>query len=767
MRWKSLGCGLALLLALAGGCKQQCFMTADDYNSVQTSCLGQLADCKPDVTCKPLVEQTPAPMTLYDLDRKVRYLTLSEAIAIALETGSVGTQNIFTTVGGSPTIQTYLDTTVSFTGNGVSTSGNDNMRVLSLDPARLGTALEQSLSRFDAFFTAALGWNSTDQPIGTALQNFQAGNTGLNAIEQMQAQAQAAVWKPLAAGGVAGITFSTPYTLTNLPARVNPSYQPQLLFAIDQPLLQGFGTEINQLRTFHPFTNNAIGLSPYLPNGVIPQNGAQYQPTGLPVPDGGLYNGGSAGGILIVRVRFDQQRAEFERLVNFMLANVERAYWVLYGAYGRLYAREQALRFSFETYKVIKAGYEAGRVKAADFYQTRGQYEQFRAQRLDGVNQVLENERQLRALLGLPIDDGCRLVPCDTPTLAPYHPDWCSAAEDCLAHRPELFLMRQEVKAAQLNVRLAKNNLLPDLRAYATYDFNSIGTRLDGPDENNAFRNLAHGNFSDWAVGMRMTVPIGYRLAHAQLRMAELYLAREMESLKDQERKMLRYLAQQYRLLSSTYELIRANRAQREAFGEQLRAGFQEVLAGRITVDRLLESMRFWSAAMDAEFNSVADYNNALAAFEFAKGTILQHNNCQIAEGPLPVCAQVRAVENERRRSHALELREHAIPTPGHCADGKCGPTVPQVAPTALPDVFKGEPPTLKEAEPLPAVEPGATPQQQLPTPRPEPAGPSSPPPGSPTSIPSYLPALPTGKPVGGKASDFGAGRPESTPATP
>ena len=49
-------------------------------------------------------------------------------------------------------------------------------------------------------------------------------------------------------------------------------------------------------------------------------------------------------GILITRIRFDQARAEFERNINFMVINVEFAYWTLYGSYWTLYSREQALR---------------------------------------------------------------------------------------------------------------------------------------------------------------------------------------------------------------------------------------------------------------------------------------------------------------------------------------------------------------------------------------------------------------------------------------
>src|SRR5262249_54748380 len=157
-------------------------------------------------------------------------------------------------------------------------------------------------------------------------------------------------------------------------------------------------------------------------------------------------------GILITRIRYDQQRAEFERVLNQMLLNVEVAYWNLYGAYWTLYSREQGLRFAFEVFKLNKLRLEAGKLAASDFYQSRGQYEQFRAQRLQALDQLLENERQLRSLLGIPIEDGTRLMPSDAPTLAPYQPDWKQALEEALAKRPELYMARQDVKANQLKL---------------------------------------------------------------------------------------------------------------------------------------------------------------------------------------------------------------------------------------------------------------------------------------------------------------------------
>src|SRR5262249_29538024 len=149
------------------------------------------------------------------------------------------------------------------------------------------------------------------------------------------------------------------------------------------------------------------------------------------------------------RIRFDQARAEFERLVQQQMLNVEAAYWNLYGAYWTLYAREIGLRLAFDIWRIEKAKKEAGTGTEGTLAQQRTQYEQFRVQRLQAVQSVLEFERTLRSLLGLPAEDGTRLVPADAPTLAEFKPDWDSSLREALVMRPELVLAREELKARQ------------------------------------------------------------------------------------------------------------------------------------------------------------------------------------------------------------------------------------------------------------------------------------------------------------------------------
>ena len=175
-------------------------------------------------------------------------------------------------------------------------------------------------------------------------------------------------------------------------------------------------------------------------------------------------------------------------------------------------------------------------------------------------------------------------MPSDTPTLAPYRPDWCASVQEALNLRPELIIAREGLKASQLDVINSKNLLLPDLRMTSTYDVNAIGGRLDGPDPNtNAFRALAQNRFNDWSAGLRLVVPLGFRQAHSNCA-ARLALAQSYALLKDQEIKAEQYLTQQWRRLAEYHEQIRAQRAQRRGLRPATAAGVRRV-GEQITAD--------------------------------------------------------------------------------------------------------------------------------------------------------------------------------------
>ncbi|MBV9125874.1 MAG: TolC family protein [Planctomycetes bacterium] len=680
MRWKGVVVLMGLLSLACISCTRTCFMTPTDLNYAQDLGLPPHLECDPSASIVPAKDSTPSPATVEDTNRQIRYLSLREAIAIALERGTVGSQ--------SPTAAGFASDALSgFTGAGV--SGADAIRVLALDPAIVQTNIESALSRFDVQWNTSLTWTKTEAPVsgislfgtpgvgtggtggtGGTTPGTGGGGSFLNGAEALNTQAAAfstGLIKPLPTGGTAGITFTTNYTHNNNPNQLNPQYMPQLQFTFEQPLLQGFGEEINQLRTTHP---GSI---------LTPFNAA-----------------GQAQGILIARLRFDQQEIEFQRNIHFMLLNVETAYWNLWNAYYQLYTREEGMRQAFGVWQINQQRYAAGRLAEQDVAQFRLQYETFRGQRLTALGQILETERQLRGLLGLPIEDGTRLVPTDQPMLAPYHPDWCTSLDQALANRPELILARQDLKFRQLDLIRAKNDLLPDLRFTASDTLHSLGSQIDeGPVPQNAFHDLASDPFNDVSLGLRMTMPLGFRGAHAEVRGAQLELARSFRSLRTEEEKAERFLGLTYRQLFEFYRQIQIQRTALEAARIEVTRDYQEYQAGRGDPVALLLAQRDYTTTLSSLYAAYLQYVNNLAIFSFATGDILRHDNVVISDGPLPGCVQVRAVEHERERTNALVLaeREPGAGPPIHTDPYNAGlPPVTSGSLPPLPTLFPGKP---------------------------------------------------------------------------
>ena len=630
MSWLGRWTLATLFIAGLGGCKQDLVLERDDLRgAVLDTTEAQLESQPIDI-----IEQGPtpivaAPATVDDPSRTPRPITLKEAISIALVQGNVGG---FAAVNPG----NISDALPQF--NGAGASGTDKISAFAYDPAIAAAEIERSLSKFDARWINSFTWNQVDNPTLTLQQSFSNGDT---------ANLTSTLAKPLPTGGVAGITFSTDYLNLANPSP-NPqfvalatSYTPRLRFVFEQPLLQNFGVEINQLLTQHPGSQLIPGL----------------QPSG----------GQGAAGILVTRIRSEQSQAEFERQVNNMLFNVEAAYWNLYSAYYDLYAREEGLKLALDIFNFFKQRVEIGRNRKQELYQFASQYERFRGDVITSRGQLLERERALRGLLGMTSTDGTRLVPIDEPAKAPYKPDFNAMWQEAYFQVPELTIARQEVKARQLDVMLQRNQRRPDLRFFSSYDIAGLGQRLDGGSDRNAFRSFAANNFNSYQLGLRLDMPLGFRNANALVKQATLNQNRSQVILKDSERKAREILSLQYRQLIQSHRLYRINSAQRALNSEVVELqrkfrGIGDVAQGyEQTIQNDIQVQRDYVNTIAQEYASLASYNIALAGIEYAKGTIKEYNNVNIAEGPLPNYVNKKAIDHFKARDVALKLREHPV----------------------------------------------------------------------------------------------------------
>lgn len=651
-RWHVPG-GLAVLLLIGAlsGC-QPTFMTKEMYQEAHAPLSRDLENNSCPIT-EPLSSMTPAPATVNRPDRPPRYLTLQEAIAISLENGHASGR-----AGGG---LGFVDNNLASFAGGSLNAQTERIRVLALNPAIASAAMEASIARYDPVWISSISWTGTDSISGVPnLPGY------LGTVPGQTATFQSSVVKAFPTGGVAQLSFLTDYRLLNNQANnpfafgpLNPQYSARISVGFEQPLWRDWGVDINNLLSRFP---NILGQG--LVGNAAFTGYNQHQNAVSAFVDR------QTEGILISRLRFDQHRAEFERSVHLLMVNAEVAYWNLYNKYGQLYAFEENLRIMHRAWQDNYSRFKAGTLAPENYQQVLGQYREFQGERMKALNEVLKAEQQLRGILGLPVEDGSRIVPISAPTLAELKPEWETSLHDALNLRPELVLARHNLRYHQHLLTIQKNNMKPDLRAFGRYEPFGDGSTLTGNgtftdasgtlQPTNAFRSLSHSHLADFTLGLNLNIPLGYRFEMAAVRAARLELTQSYYLLKDQEDKTARYLADQVREVEHWYERIKIHRGERMGYRDSLLTRYNLSVAGKITIGdpAFLEAQRRYAAALVKEYEAISEYNNSLARLEWAKGTILRYNNVHIAEGALPQCVQGRAVEIEKERTRSKVLRE-------------------------------------------------------------------------------------------------------------
>ena len=397
---------------------------------------------------------------------------------------------------------------------------------------------------------------------------------------------------------------------------------------------------------------------------LFPGIGLDNQVTGIRVLAGGKSGSKS---IVITGIRRDSRPAEAERNINQTLLNTENAYWNLYGSYWQLYSREQGLRLAHETWKLARSMCESGKIEPVAVAQAEGQYNLFRSQYLQAFDTVLDNERQLRAMMGLGIDDGFRLVPCDAPSLVEKKPDWKKAIGIMLKTRPELYLARKDVSQAKDKVQQEE--------------------ALDC-----SFRRLPKLVDSE-------------NLRRAKNQLTRAYLVQQ-----DQELKAERFLGLYYRRMSTAYMQIKAARAQREAFAKQLQVrddmfrkdSNEPGTQPSVPLNLLLEAQRFWAESLATEYQAIVTYNNALAGWEYAKSTIMKYAHVRLGSEPSEGSKLVRAAAREQKRTLSQVRYEPGLQAESPLAIPECCHIGDKTMALSLPALWKRFPP-LKLTPELPS----------------------------------------------------------------
>jgi hypothetical protein len=291
---------------------------------------------------------------------------------------------------------------------------------------------------------------------------------------------------------------------------------------------------------------------------------------------------------------------------------------------------------------------------------------------------LYDAEGKLRFLMGLAATDGRLIRPIDEPTIARVEFDWCAIRTEALVRSPELRREKWRTKQRELELMAAKNNLLPKLDVGAVYKWVGQGDELirsgrsgaEFPDAGStAFQGLTSGDYQEFALLFNFQLPIGFRRELAEVRHRQLSLARQKAMLEDMELTVTHVLTSDVRNVDSNYVLAQSHFNRWNAAEKEVQSLTTMREYGVATTDLVLQAQQRRAQAQLEYYTVLAEYQKSIAKVHYTKGSLLEYNNIQLAEGPWPQKAYFDALGRARERDASYYL-DYGFTRPGVVSRG-------------------------------------------------------------------------------------------------
>ena len=187
------------------------------------------------------------------------------------------------------------------------------------------------------------------------------------------------------------------------------------------------------------------------------------------------------GPLTIARLDAKVPLAKFKANAMALVRSVEQAYWNLARAQVALKSKKQVVRATQELHDAEQAKLTC-RGSVTDVAEAAERLDQF-SKELEGLTADVEAaERSLHKVLGLPPADNRRIIATTKPIEEPIAFDWDTSIEEMSQEQPENIEQQAIGRLAELNLFLARYQVIPLMDADTQRQFRGLGLLLDSTE---------------------------------------------------------------------------------------------------------------------------------------------------------------------------------------------------------------------------------------------------------------------------------------------
>jgi outer membrane protein TolC len=331
-----------------------------------------------------------------------------------------------------------------------------------------------------------------------------------------------------------------------------------------------------------------------------------------------------------IRIATNNQSISLEQLrlkVSDIVTNVQNDYAELIFAIQNLDVQRRSLQLAKDLVALNTARVRAGVAAPVEVTQAEAQEAAGVQNVILGEKAVRDAEDTLKVILNMPASGGWgqEIQLTDALTFEPKSANLDESLQKALENRYEYKSAKLDIQNKELNVRLTRNQLLPDLALTGSVFTNGAGNPY-GSD----ISVMGSSHFISYAVGVVLTVPLGNRGPQASYISAKLAQDQAKTSLKNLELQIIQQVREAVRRVEANARRVDANRAARALAEEQLRVEQRRLEAGVSTTFNVLSFQRDLTAAQANEIRALADYYESLVNLDHVRGTVLEANHIEM-----------------------------------------------------------------------------------------------------------------------------------------
>ena len=471
----------------------------------------------------------------------------------------------------------------------ISVEHNLGTQVARLQQGVTQAELVAAQAAFDSSFVASSQANISNAPVQDINLSGAAVPIPVDFMNQFrQVNFSSGIQTPMETGGQFSATVVNQYSKL-YPASgyaPNPAWINSVQLGLTQPLLRGFGSDVNM------------------------------------------------AGIRLARNNDRRSLQQLRANLLTLCRDVEASYWQVVLARQRVVTAQWLVKVGTEVRDVLS--------KRRSFDATLANYADAVAKVEDRKSQVIRAQRdvtaavdKLKVLLNdsnFPVGDETMIVPTDFMVDEPLAFSLKDAIGTGVDQSPIITQALLGVDDASIRQVVADNGRLPSLNLTAQLQFQGMDQQNGNYGE--AWSEVGAANFMSYLVGANFSQPIGNRGPEANYRRSRLERSKAVITYRAAIQQVVYLVKDSLRTIDAQYRLIEQTRAYRLAQAENMRAlMLDEQTIPSLTPEFLnlkFQRQNDLANAENQEILSMVEYNNAIASLWMNMGTGLQMNRIEL-----------------------------------------------------------------------------------------------------------------------------------------